>query len=80
MDREPLTSLLVATDFVILAVVLKSQYGPIAQLGEHLPCKQEVVSSTLTGSTKCKYSITVSISAFQADGASSILAICSIKN
>ena len=25
--------------------------GPIAQLGEHLPCKQEVASSTLAGST-----------------------------
>ena len=27
MDREPLTSLLAATDFVILAVVLKSLFS-----------------------------------------------------
>ena len=26
-------------------------YGPIAQLGEHLPCKQEVAGSNLAGST-----------------------------
>ena len=27
-------------------------YGPVAQLGEHLPCKQEVVGSTPIRSTK----------------------------
>ena len=35
---------------------LKAVYGPIAQLGEHLPCKQGVESSNLSGSTKCSFS------------------------
>ena len=39
-------------NFVIIYFVEKRiQYGGVAQLGEHLPCKQGVRSSTLLVST-----------------------------
>ena len=40
----------------------------IAQLGEHSPCKRDVVGSNPTGSTICRFSSTGRASALQAEG------------
>lgn len=40
-------------------MVKTARYGPIAQLGEHLPCKQKVASSTLAGSTTKSYDLEI---------------------
>ena len=37
--------------------VVAGLYGGVAQLGEHLPCKQGVMSSNLTISIERKYDI-----------------------
>ena len=36
----------------ILSALLKSKYGVVAQLGEHLPCKQDVEGSIPSDSTR----------------------------
>ena len=36
-------------------VVLRMTFGGVAQLGEHLPCKQGVMSSNLTISTELSF-------------------------
>ena len=36
-------------------VVLRTTFGGVAQLGEHLPCKQGVMSSNLTISTELSF-------------------------
>ena len=33
----------------------RKRFGGVAQMGEHLPCKQGVMSSNLTISIVCKY-------------------------
>jgi hypothetical protein len=43
-----------------LFTFLYISYGALAQLGERLPCKQEVAGSSPAGSTKEKFSISSS--------------------
>ena len=50
-----------AADGTLLETVRESRwlphyYGGVAQLGEHLPCKQGVMSSNLTISIRCESS------------------------
>ena len=45
------TQMVLYRGFVSEPIKKLSLYGPIAQLGEHLPCKQEVAGSNLAGST-----------------------------
>ena len=40
-------------------MVKTARYGPIAQMGERLPCKQGVESSNLSGSTIKPYGLEI---------------------
>lgn len=52
MNRKTfdINELIEITDHCLLSMNVK--FGAVAQLGEHLPCTQEVVGSTPTGSTQ----------------------------